>query len=144
MTHYYGMRLRGCAPMCQPKGFARLDDTTGRYHDILAYTRKLTDNELYDYELDYLGTELYNSTINTPVNEEENTMPKTEEQRKKLIQWHIEWDKANTTQFKMKLVNTTDADIIAWLNAQPNKQGYIKSLIRADIAAHEQNTNEGE
>lgn len=136
MTHYYGMRLRGCAPMCQPKGFTRLDDTTGRYHDLLAYDHKLTDEETAAYELDYLGTALYNSTINTPVNEEEFTMPTTEEQRKKLIQWHIEWDKANTTQFKMKLVNTTDADIIAWLNAQPNKQGYIKSLIRADIAAH--------
>ncbi len=29
-----------------------------------------------------------------------------------------------------------DADIISWLDAQPNKLGYIKSLIRADIAKH--------
>lgn len=53
----YGMRLRGFAPMCQPKeGFVkRLDDTKRRYHDILVYNRMLTDKELYDYELDYLG-----------------------------------------------------------------------------------------
>lgn len=56
MMYKYGMRLRGFAPMCQPKeGWVdRLDDTTGRYHDILVYDRKLTDKELNDYELDYL------------------------------------------------------------------------------------------
>lgn len=32
----------------------------------------------------------------------------------------------------------TDADIIAALDAKPNKQGYIKALIRADIDAHKQ------
>lgn len=55
----YGMRLRGFAPMCQPKkGFVeRLDDTKKRYHDILVYDRMLTDKELRDYELDYLGRE---------------------------------------------------------------------------------------
>ena len=53
----YGMRLRGFAPMCQPKEgllFVR-DDPKGKYHDLLYYDRKLTDKELYDYELDYLG-----------------------------------------------------------------------------------------
>ena len=55
----YGMRLRGFAPMCQPKqGFCeRLDDTTGRYYDILVYDRELTQKELRDYELDYLGVD---------------------------------------------------------------------------------------
>ena len=53
----YGMRLRGFAPMCQPmRGLDhREDDVTGMYHDILVYTRLLTDEELKDYELDYLG-----------------------------------------------------------------------------------------
>ena len=37
-------------------------------------------------------------------------------------------------QFKMKLNKNTDADILAKLDAVGNKQGYIKSLIRADIA----------
>ena len=53
----YGMRLRGFAPMCQPmdglKGVH--EDVTGKYYDILAYDRKLTEKELKDYELDYLG-----------------------------------------------------------------------------------------
>lgn len=54
---YYGMRLRGFAPMCQPmNGFVeRQDDTTGRYHDILVYNRQLTSGEVRGYELDFLG-----------------------------------------------------------------------------------------
>lgn len=53
----YGMRLRGFSIGCQPMNgfYERQDDPTGKYHDILIYTRKLTDNELVDYELDYLG-----------------------------------------------------------------------------------------
>ena len=53
----YGMRLRGFAPLCQPKNgllFVR-DDPKGRYYDILLYNRKLTEQELREYELDYLG-----------------------------------------------------------------------------------------
>lgn len=50
----YGMRLRGFAPMCQPKeGFVRReDDPSGRYYDILVYNRELTENEIRNYELD--------------------------------------------------------------------------------------------
>ena len=44
------------------------------------------------------------------------------------------YNKANTTQFRMKLNNKTDADIIAKLSSVPNKQGYLKALIREDIA----------
>ena len=53
----YGMRLRGFAPMCQPmKGFyERQDDKTKKYWDILLYDRELTEKEVQDYELDYLG-----------------------------------------------------------------------------------------
>lgn len=53
----YGMRLRGFSPGCQPKeGFMeRRDDPTGRYYDILVYDRMLTEKELANYELDYLG-----------------------------------------------------------------------------------------
>ena len=46
------------------------------------------------------------------------------------------YDKANTRQLRMKLNLKTDSDILTHLDAQPNMQGYIKSLIRADIAAH--------
>lgn len=50
----YGMRLRGFAPMCQPKeGFVRReDDPSGRYYDILVYSRELTEKEVRNYELD--------------------------------------------------------------------------------------------
>lgn len=44
------------------------------------------------------------------------------------------WDKENTTVVTMKLNNKQDAEIINKLNSVPNKQGYIKELIRADIA----------
>lgn len=54
--YYYGMRLRGFSPGCQPKdgivGFQ--DDFTGRYHCILTYNRRLSKKELDDYELDYI------------------------------------------------------------------------------------------
>lgn len=43
------------------------------------------------------------------------------------------YDAANTTQVKLKLNTTTDADILAHLAAQGNKQGYIKALIRKDM-----------
>ena len=45
----------------------------------------------------------------------------------------MKYDAVNTVQFKMKLNKKTDADILEWLNQQPNKQGYIKNLIRADM-----------
>lgn len=55
MNYRYGMRLRGFAPLCQPKGVVeRQDDPTGRYYDILVYNRELTEKELRDYELDRL------------------------------------------------------------------------------------------
>lgn len=45
----------------------------------------------------------------------------------------VKYDKANTTQIRMKLNLKTDADILAKLESVGNKQGYIKALIRADI-----------
>ena len=44
------------------------------------------------------------------------------------------WDRENTVQTKLKLNKHTDTDIIEKLNSVDNKQGYIKELIRADIA----------
>ena len=56
----YGMRLRGFSIGCQPmKNFWERQDDDGsygrRYHDILLYTEKLEEQDLRDYELDYLG-----------------------------------------------------------------------------------------
>lgn len=46
------------------------------------------------------------------------------------------FDKQNTKFFGLKFNIRTDADILARIEQEPNKQLYIKSLIRADIAAH--------
>lgn len=39
----------------------------------------------------------------------------------------------NTVEFRFRCMKTTEADIIEQLEKQPNKSGYIKSLIRQDI-----------
>ena len=46
----------------------------------------------------------------------------------------LKWEAENTVQIKLKLHRVNDADILARLEASGNKQGYIKELIRADIA----------
>lgn len=47
---------------------------------------------------------------------------------------NAKYDANNTMQIKMKLNRGTDADIIAKLESVGNKQGYIKDLIRQDMA----------
>ena len=42
-----------------------------------------------------------------------------------------EYDKKNTKGIYLKLNKKTDSDIIATLETQDNKQGFIKALIRA-------------
>lgn len=39
-------------------------------------------------------------------------------------------------QYKMDCITRTEQDIIRKLDSVPNKAGYIKQLIRADIAAN--------
>lgn len=55
----YGMRLRGFSIGCQPmQGFVRrFDDKSGKYYDLLLYNRELSQEEIKNYELDYLGIE---------------------------------------------------------------------------------------
>ena len=46
------------------------------------------------------------------------------------------YDEANRENYRMihlKLNRATDADVIAKLESEPNIQGYIKELIRADL-----------
>lgn len=43
------------------------------------------------------------------------------------------YDAEHTRQIVLKLNRRTDADILRKLDEQPNKQGYIKQLVRADI-----------
>lgn len=56
--YVYGMRLRGFSPGCQPmEGLLEWRDGGNQYHDLLVYNRKLTDKEMRDYELDFIGEE---------------------------------------------------------------------------------------
>ena len=57
-------------------------------------------------------------------------MPRTKDE---IIQYNMKYNAEHTKQFKMSLNARTDADIIEHLDKQPNKQGYIKDLIRNDI-----------
>ena len=50
------------------------------------------------------------------------------------IRASIRYNKENTVQISLKLNRSTDADLIDSLNRVKNKQGYIKELIRRDIA----------
>ena len=54
----------------------------------------------------------------------------TTEARKRAT---AKYQQANTRQFIMRLNKRTDSDIISHLDKCENKQGYIKSLIRADM-----------
>ncbi len=64
-------------------------------------------------------------------------MTKSSEAQRKAV---AKYDAANTVQLKFKLNSKTDADILAKLESVGNKQGYIKALIRADIAQEAQRT----
>lgn len=59
MRYEYGMRLRGFSPGCQPMNGLKdhREDETGKYYDLLVYDRKLTKEELRDYELDFVQEE---------------------------------------------------------------------------------------
>lgn len=50
------MRLRGCSIGAQPDGFEIIENTIeDKYYDLLAYEKPLSDEELKEYELDYIG-----------------------------------------------------------------------------------------
>ena len=55
-------------------------------------------------------------------------MPVSEAQKRANAKYAREKTKAYTMRFY-----PTDADLLAWLESQPNKQGYIKRLIREDM-----------
>lgn len=44
------------------------------------------------------------------------------------------FDRLNSRVYRLKVMMRTESDIIQRLDSEPNKAGYIKSLIRADIA----------
>jgi hypothetical protein len=60
-----------------------------------------------------------------------------EEQQR--IDQQLWYDELHTTQIKLKLNNTTDADVLEWISRQKrdfrkSAQGEIKRLIREEIA----------
>lgn len=55
----------------------------------------------------------------------------TSEARKRA---QLKYNKAHTKQVTLRLNKRTESDIIEWLGKSDNKQGYIKALIRADMA----------
>ena len=52
---------------------------------------------------------------------------------KSQLKAQYKYDRDNTKQIVLKLNLTSDADILAMLDSQPNKQGYIKNLVRNDM-----------
>ena len=66
----------------------------------------------------------------------ENTNKKAFDHKKCKMQW----DRQNTKNSGLKLNYHTDADILAHLADIKNVQGYVKQLIRDDIARQTQET----
>lgn len=46
------------------------------------------------------------------------------------------YNKAHTVSVAIRLMKNTEQDIIQKLESVPNKAGYIKALIRQDMAKH--------
>ena len=49
-----------------------------------------------------------------------------------------EYIKKNMRQFMVKINRVTEPELLEWLESQPNKQGYIKELVRNDLAQKRQ------
>lgn len=66
------------------------------------------------------------------------TKDKIKEEIKNIMKKEYEpqarYDANNTRQIRLKLNTKTDADILRRLDSVDNKQGYIKELIRRDMA----------
>lgn len=56
----------------------------------------------------------------------------------KKISPQEKYDKTHTKVYTIKVVKTTEQDIIQKLDEQENKARYIKNLIRKDIAKEKQ------
>ena len=61
---------------------------------------------------------------------------------KKKNEYNLEYNATHIKQIKFGFSLEHDADILEKLDSVPNKQGYIKDLIRADIARSAQKEEE--
>ena len=48
-------------------------------------------------------------------------------------EYDIKYIKTNCKQYKLLLHNEKDKDIIVYLDSLPNRNGYLKSLIRREL-----------
>lgn len=57
--YVYGMRLRGFSPGAQPKKglLGYRPSKTNHYYDFLVYNRPLTEEEIKQYDLDFVRKE---------------------------------------------------------------------------------------
>lgn len=55
------------------------------------------------------------------------------EEYKDLYRRQKEYAKRSVRMIRVDLVQNTEGDLIDWIDAQPNKAGYIKQLIREDM-----------
>lgn len=60
-------------------------------------------------------------------------MPATKAELKAIAKYQ----KENIQALKLKFNRKTEASLLEWIEAQPNKQGYIKDLIRKDMEKHQ-------
>ena len=61
---------------------------------------------------------------------------RSQESKKQRMAYTDQYKKTFCRQYKLSLNTKHESDLIEWLDNQPNKQGYIKQLIRDDIARH--------
>jgi hypothetical protein len=69
----------------------------------------------------------------TPEEQQEGVSAMPRKFTQKQLEYIADYDRENTVQVKLKLNTKTDSDILEQLASVPNKQGYIKALIRADM-----------
>lgn len=55
------------------------------------------------------------------------------ETRAKNSERAVEWNRTRLHRYLLSLRNDTESDMIEWMDAQPSKQAYIKSLIKKDM-----------
>ncbi len=59
--------------------------------------------------------------------------------RKNRNPYHTEWERKNVRKVLIKINLQTERAMAEWMENKPNMQGYIKSLIKADMENSEKN-----
>lgn len=59
LLHKYGMKLRECGPNCQPRGFVKCENLENAdYYSYIWYEHELSQDDIKQYDLEYLGLDL--------------------------------------------------------------------------------------